>query len=151
MWYFTAMKRYLFLDFDGVLHTIAGPRNLHLARYLEPVVSELQMHIVISSTWREAYSLLELKRRLGPLGANVAGQTPILDSDGGYSEVGHRQREIEAWLAKNDPSNGNWVALDDNPDYFFRSCKKVFLTDPEIGLSAEVAELFKAWCFKALA
>ncbi len=56
----------LFLDFDGVLHPFPKPNDpaqlfVNLDR-LEGVFREYpDMQIVVSSTWRESHTLLELK------------------------------------------------------------------------------------------
>jgi hypothetical protein len=141
------MTRYLFLDFDGVLHTDVPPRDLRFAKYLVTVVSDLKLKVVISSTWREAYSLQEIIDQLGELGQFVVGKTPVWKpSDGNLPLVGVRQREIEAWLAKKAPATASWTAIDDDVDNFRAGCKTVFLTDPKVGLDAKAALAFDAWC-----
>ena len=145
-------QRYLFLDFDGVLHTDVPPRDLRYARHLLPIVARLELKIVVSSTWREVYALAELARQLGELGRFVVGKTPVwsaLDEDA--PDVGVRQREIEAWLEKKGLHDAHWVALDDDADNFRPSCTRVFLTDGSVGLDARAADAFSAWCDKVFA
>jgi hypothetical protein len=142
-------KRYLFLDFDGVLHTDTPPRDLRHASHLLPIVARLELKIVVSSTWREAYPLQEIVGRLGALGRFVVGKTPVwstLEED--VPDVGVRQLEIEAWLQKKAAPATPWVALDDEADNFRPSCKRVFLTDRRVGLDAQAAAAFSDWCTK---
>lgn len=106
----------LFLDFDGVLH----PVGVHAAGVpfakvplLEAMLREPRcaaIQIVVSSTWREAYSLTRLRSVFAPdLRARVIDVTPTLDDyDGPYA----RCFEIKAWLALH-PQVERFVALDD--------------------------------------
>lgn len=108
----------VFLDFDGVLVNRAALR----ARRLDPqhspaadpdavaalnhVTRAAGAQIVITSTWREEYSLDELHSHLlrwGVSGA-VIGQTPL---------AGTRGQEIQAWLEAHTVER--FVILDDEP------------------------------------
>lgn len=141
------MERYLFLDFDGVLHPSTPPRDFRYAQHLIPIVTNLGIKIVISSTWREVYSLQELIKLLGGLGQFVVGKTPLWAGvTGANTPIGIRQREIEAWLARKAPSNSSWAAIDDDAENFHKNCKRVFITDNAVGLDAGRAVQFDAWC-----
>lgn len=123
----------LFLDFDGVLHGDARP---HLERL--PLLEDwLRMYprwqVVISSTWREEYSMEALIGKFAPdLQHRIIGGTPRLpgEFDDGYV----REDEINAWLAGNDLSLAHWVAVDDMDDWFTPRCPNLVLIDPEVGL-----------------
>ena len=144
-------NRYLFLDFDGVLHTDTPPRDLRYASHLVPIASRLDLKIVVSSTWREAYPLQDIVGQLGELGRFVVGKTPVwstLEDD--VPDVGVRQREIEAWLEKKAVPAAPWVALDDEADNFRPGCRRVFLTDRRVGLDVRAAVAFNDWCTKLL-
>ena len=67
----------LFLDFDGVLHSMSGYHDQSFCRLplLEEVLVDADVDIVISSGWRFQYSLDELKDKLGQLGSKVVGTT----------------------------------------------------------------------------
>ena len=71
------MTATLFLDFDGVLHSMSGYRNEPFCRLplLEEVLVNADVDIVISSSWRFQYSLDELKGKLSQLGPKVVGTT----------------------------------------------------------------------------
>ncbi|MDE2615630.1 MAG: hypothetical protein KGL73_01260 [Burkholderiales bacterium] len=139
------MNRYLFLDFDGVLHTSEPPRDLRFAKYLVPIVAELELQVVISSTWREVYSVQAMAQKLGDLGRFVIDKTPVWPSED-LPETGGRQKEIEAWLAESATSAAAWVALDDDRDNYRSSCNRAFITDKTVGLNAEMARQFARWC-----
>ncbi len=143
------MHRYLFLDFDGVLHTKTPPYDLRYAAHLVPIGTELDLKIVVSSTWREGFSLPELIESLGPLGPFVVGKTPVWKRPEHLSDaalVGVRQREIEAWLARKASASSPWVAIDDEAENFRMECSQVFVTDPKVGLDAQTTRLFNTWC-----
>ena len=56
------MNKLLFLDFDGVLHPthFAGEDPFNRADLLEEVLANLQVEIVISSSWRFTHSVSKL-------------------------------------------------------------------------------------------
>lgn len=124
--------RVIFLDFDGVLnsegsflyenkrrnrykeHGVKGPVNQTLCNVC---TSNFQMildkyrdvQIVISSTWRELFTIEWLKEKLESYhisSARVIGHTP---SDPG----GNRGLEIATWL-NNNPDVTHYIVIDDN-------------------------------------
>lgn len=129
----------LFLDFDGVLHPVGGvPSRQRLARLplLEALLREpalQEVGIVISSTWRVAYSMAQLRSGFAPdMRARVFDRTPQLD---GY--VPHtRHAEISAWLEVH-PEVRHWIALDDDVRGFPASAHvNAVFTAPDTGLVA---------------
>lgn len=128
----------LFLDFDGVLHprggAMAGERFSKKAMFegllREPAL--LHIVIVISSTWREAYSLKNLISIFSEdIQPRIIDATPILnDMDSAFQ----RYREIKGWLSRH-PEVNRWVALDDAAGDFpqNKGLNGVF-TDPDVGL-----------------
>jgi hypothetical protein len=107
----------LFLDFDGVLHPVGGvPMKRRLARLplLEALLREpalREVGIVISSTWRIAYTMAQLRSSFAPdMRDRIVDRTPQLDT----SLPQHaRHAEISAWLARH-PDVSHWVAVDDD-------------------------------------
>lgn len=138
------LRPILFLDFDGVLHTKSPPRDLRFAANLLPIVIRYEFEVVISSTWREVYSLQELKGKLGRLGSHVIDCTPLI-SDDDSSQTGKRQAEIEKWLEANFRSDRLWAAIDDDRDGFRPSCKRLFLVDGTQGFNQVFAHEFIRW------
>ncbi len=77
----------LFLDFDGVLHP-ASPFNrdagalCHLERFESVMRDFPDWKIVISSSWREEFSLEEIQSFFSKdIAARIVGGTPMLPSE----------------------------------------------------------------------
>lgn len=105
------MQSVLFLDFDGVLHPIGGNASgtpFGRLPLLEAMLREARcaaVRIVVSSTWREAYSPSRLRSVFATdLRARVIDVTPTLDDyDGTYA----RWHEIRpGW-----PCTPRWNAM----------------------------------------
>ena len=111
----------LFLDFDGVLHSIGGVstrQRMQKLPLLEALLREPGMAsvgIVVSSTWRMVHSAAQLRSLFAPdMRERMAGCTPQLQSHGTRYP---RSEEIAAWLAAH-PAVRSWVALDDQRGAF---------------------------------
>jgi hypothetical protein len=112
----------VFLDFDGVLnnwyHIEANPRHTRFAHVMpekvalvKRLVTATNSKIVISSAWRNLYSLEEL---LEVLDFHGYPDAPIIDKTP-CAESGIRGREIQVWL-DNNPDAESFVILDDDND-----------------------------------
>jgi hypothetical protein len=79
---------YLFLDFDGVLHRTGGvePPFSHVDHLAHTLADFPNVQVVISSSWREVYSLEEMRWFCGFLASRILDVVPILfysdDQDG---------------------------------------------------------------------
>lgn len=108
----------LFLDFDGVLHPFHRPASaFSLLPYFERVMRDLpQVDIVISSSWREAHTLEEMRSFFSPdIAARIIDMTPVLD----FLEHHHvREDEIAAWRRSAGREHEPWVAIDDTESFF---------------------------------
>ncbi len=139
------MRHLLFLDFDGVLHP-DGEAVFSCREVLESYLLGMpDVDIVISSTWREDYSLPELQAFFSPsLHDRIIGVTPTLET--GYDRGG-RQREIEAYLQVWDvrSSSVSWVALDDLRHFFDDDCPCLIWVDPAKGFSHVEGKRLLAW------
>jgi hypothetical protein len=130
----------LFLDFDGVLHAVGGvTERQRLAKLplLEALLREPELGhvgIVVSSTWRVAYSLAQLRSVFSPdLRARVCDCTPQLAE---HASDYARHEEITAWLARHPEVRG-WIAVDDDARGFPRSSHpRVVFTAGDTGLCA---------------
>lgn len=137
----------LFLDFDGVLHPRGGAAagdRFSKRDALEALLREpdmLHVVIVISSTWREAYSLKSLAGMFAEdIRPRIIDVTPMLDA--GATDYS-RYREIKAWL-RDHPEISQWVALDDAiEDFPYGKRMNVIFTDPDIGLEQESIDLLR--------
>lgn len=126
-------KRVIFLDFDGVLNSMASfhmERRKTKAQRNDIPVNQMLCHvccsnfqyildkapntdIVISSTWRELFDLDWLKAKLSSYGIDttrVIGMTPTVMRN---FSTQIRGDEIKAWLNEN-PGYDRFVILDDN-------------------------------------
>lgn len=137
------LRPVVFLDIDGVLnsHTFfrsrvtpeqaaemrAGPVVLRgddeqaramidpaAVEHLNTLIEKSGAEIVISSTWRHAFTMGIIRRALHANGfrhnRSIIGQTPS------YGRGGDRGHEIQQWLDEANPAPDRFVILDDNED-----------------------------------
>jgi len=135
--------RIVFLDFDGVLNSDQSTEELG-TRYrfsrssvsaLNSVLQQSDILIVVTSSWREHWSLrenAEFLERDGVVPGRVVGKTPVLERERGL--------EIDAWLQSAPYSITSFVILDDRDDVAMH-CPRLVQVNPAIGLSAEQAQL----------
>jgi hypothetical protein len=144
------MDRYLMLDIDGVLHPARHPYDLRFAENLLPIILEFELKVVITSDWRKNAHFPTLTQKLGRLGNYCVGMTPDFSAkDAGsmdqISLVGLRQSECEYWLSRSAMRPLARVALDDVRTHYLPTCDWVFVCNPDVGLAAEAAGVFKTW------
>lgn len=128
---------FLFLDFDGVTHAKTGTPAF-LPECMQPLATALEpykIEIVVSSSWRLTNHLWELEEMLMPLGKPVVGKTPRVDEF-------NRHGEILEYLIINNIDKANWIALDDQPDFFQENCENVYFTNPDTGFRETDIEPF---------
>lgn len=137
------MITYIFLDIDGVLRKKTDPKNClnpDLVKHLFPAVNGLGSRLVISSTWRVAYSLKELKRFFPePLQDAIVGITP--EHPDLFIDYG-RERECMAWLRANAETPSYYVGLDDDAS-LYKSFPLVEV-DPSLGIQSDVFERIRS-------
>lgn len=105
----------IFLDIDGVLRRKGSPPDkfeLCCLNVFEKALSELgDFSIVISSTWRIAYSLEQIRNgfceEIRPF---IVDSTPVLTGCDAFE----RYEEICNWRTKNRQTSAPWVAIDDD-------------------------------------
>jgi hypothetical protein len=127
----------LFLDFDGVLHTINRSRGTfeHLVLFESVLRDFPQVDIVISSAWREDHSLEELQSFFSTdIRRRIIDATPVLHH---LSQRHLRQAEIMLWLREVGREYEGWVALDDSDWLFSPLCRNLVLVDPDTGFSPD--------------
>lgn len=140
----------LFLDFDGVVHPNGfghiptsweqlKPRigkDLFLAKLVARVnriCEQCNAPIVISSSWRDADFGYEHFNNI--FTGHIIGRTPYIIRRAG--EIGGRQKEIHAYLEAIRTTH-HYAIIDDQADIFFQKNPRLFLTDPNQGLSEEM-------------
>jgi hypothetical protein len=130
------MGRLIFLDFDGVLRRVtSNPSSFDddCLEHFESAVRQCPVSkIVITSTWRLANSLKELRNRFSPdIAARIAGVTPENFDD----ETFQRHAEVLMFLAEKKLSAMPWFAIDDDPEHYPHDAP-LLLTDANKGFDA---------------
>lgn len=142
----------VFLDFDGVLNSDRSTQELG-TRYrfsktsiqvFNTVLRETEASIVISSRWRNHWTLREnaqFLERDGVLPGRVIGKTPSLERERGF--------EIDAWLSAAPFPVRSFVILDDREDMVMH-CDRLVRVDPTVGINTHQANraieiLAKPW------
>ena len=130
----------IFLDFDGVLRRKHSPLyrlDADCLSAFEQAVRKLpDAEIVITSTWREAFSLERMRGLFSPdISARIVGVTPIARR----REDHYRYREVLAYLKRNGKSGVPWVALDDEPSHY-PPFANLILIDGQQGFDSHAAE-----------
>lgn len=131
------MGKLVFLDFDGVLRRVTSSPSRFDQDCLEHFESAIRQctvsKIVISSTWRLAMTLKELRSRFSPdVAARIIGVTPEIQEEETYE----RHAEILLFLENKKVTAVPWLAIDDDPAHFPKG-SPVLLTDPQKGFDAE--------------
>lgn len=136
--------RYIFLDIDGVLNSLAWSRRKPTpGRWdLDPaciarvnyLCEATGADVVISSSWRthmKPRHLVELLTKQG-LRANIIGLTPYLVD---RLEEAPRGDEINQWIAQNVTANHNAFVILDDRDDMQSLIRYLVQTDGEIGIT----------------
>jgi hypothetical protein len=129
----------IFLDLDGVLRRDSAPlfqleRDLVSAfsYWVRELEEDGEVSIVISSTWRTAFSIEEVRSRFPAwLAEKIVGCTPSIQGEVEHS----RHREILAWLKKHGAEAERWIAIDDTAELYPTGLKNLILCDPEVGFT----------------
>jgi hypothetical protein len=141
------LKKFLFLDFDGVLHPTTTKDSSELfskSKLLKKTVEKSDCEIIISSSWRFHTSfdslIQNLPTTLRKLVTGVTGDPYI----GKYP----RYNEIIQYLEKNNIVNVDWISLDDSFFEFPTNCQNLIICNPNIGLTSRECSLLEEWLTK---
>ncbi|TQK04312.1 hypothetical protein FB599_2864 [Herbaspirillum sp. SJZ130] len=97
--------------------------------------------IVVSSTWREAYSIEELRSVFSEdFRSRLVDVTPIVASAG---KPHVREIEILSWLRETGREYEAWLALDDSPWLFSPNCQNLILVDTNVGFSVRTEQALR--------
>jgi len=127
----------LFLDLDGILHTLNGRAFEKMPLLQAWLLKWPGVHVVLSSSWREANGLERLKASLGPqLADRVLAQTSLArvsrwDQPAPYP----RQKEIEQYLHQTALNVRAFAVLDDDPTLFEPLWPPLHLSPPDEGIT----------------
>lgn len=128
----------LFLDVDGVLNNYDLIRtngldyiDQSMVRLIGIIVSRTGASVVLSSTWRIKPKDTDMvSSSLGAQGIMLYSKTPVT------SKI--RAEEISMWLEEN-PEVELYAILDDDENAGVGLEESFFQTDPEIGITPEIA------------
>ena len=139
------MTRIVFLDLDGVLRRKDAPLyELEpglVARFEQAARAIPDLQIVISSSWREAFGLDEIREHFAVgIAARIVGITPSVAVRDDFD----RHREVLAYLKRRHPGEDvRWLAIDDDPENY-RPGAPVILLDCNVGFDeAAAAEMIR--------
>lgn len=130
---------YLFLDFDGVLHTHSGKRFSLVENFAKVLKKFPEVKIVFSTSWRE-YSTVEFLSSYLPeeLHSQCVGMTPWFKESMKYP----RYNEIQHYLKENNITE-DWLAVDDLASLFPPDCPNLFLVNGREGITKETAKVLQ--------
>lgn len=145
--------RLLFLDIDGVMHSVDRVQGNQTSTGIDYTDDRLFEHlpflgrildqcpdvsVVISSSWRESHTLTELQGFFGDWGHRVIGTTVSIDAVG--SMRANRFQECQTLAEQFGASE--WVMVDDQPGIVWGSqiptrelVRRVIWCDPVLGLA----------------
>ena len=134
--------KYLFLDFDGVLHpTTHGSTLFSKAHLLEDALIKYECSIIISLSWRFHLSLDEITLTL------PEGIRHLIQGVTGEPYMGQyaRYHEIVGYLYDHDKHFANWRALDDSWAEFPEGCDNLITCNPNTGITKVEIEKLIDW------
>jgi hypothetical protein len=101
-----------------------------------------EVKIVISSAWRLAMPLGELRRLFSPdLAEYIVGVTPETLSLTAHS----RYNEVRSYLKQAKALDARWLAIDDDPAHYPADAP-LLVTDPYQGFDANCAKRLRQIC-----
>lgn len=115
----TSHAMLLFLDFDGVLRRADSPKYRFdedcLEIFQQTVRALEDIEIVVSSSWKDAFSLSEIRAHFAPdIAERIIGVTPSSLRMEEYP----RHREVLLFLRGRCWEHRPWAAIDDHPDHY---------------------------------
>ena len=138
------MIRVVFLDLDGVLRRRDAPLyelEPHLlARFERAVRAVPGLRIVISSSWREVFSLAEIREHFAVgIAERIVGVTPSV----AIRDEFDRHHEVLAYLKRHAGEDVRWLAIDDDAENYPPGAP-VILVDCDVGFDdAAAAEMVR--------
>lgn len=145
--------KFIFLDFDGVLHGHYGAKESALWYFLPRFEAALrdypEVRIVVSSSWGERSSTEELRAFFSPdIACRVVGK--VHTQLRRMQPHGERGEACARFCRRHRVRAGEWVAIDDNPNLFRTShpliyCVNGFRELQDLQLRMVLAKEVPAW------
>lgn len=139
--------KYLFVDFDGVLHGEQINRDLfcHSTIFCERLLPyKYLFEIIISSSWRDVYSYDVCQHAFDlSIRDRVVGVTPSFGIDGFETEG--RYKEIIAYCEQHCIALDQWIAIDDMAQLFPPKCANLLLTNGKTGITSDILDELEHW------
>lgn len=155
----------IFLDIDGVMHSVDRVQAAHTSTGFEYTGDRLFEHlpllgrildqwpdvsVIISSSWRDSYTLPELQGFFGDWGCRVIGTTVSIDTVGAMRS--NRVQECQTMAEQLGVME--WVMVDDQPGIVWGSqiptrelVRRVTWCDPVLGLTTPLVATAILWRF----
>lgn len=141
----------IFLDVDGVTHALNAKTDRLFSctpRLWEILRACPEVQLVVSSSWRERYSMVELIDFLTrgggeDLAHRIIGKTPCTPRARSTYVAGPqpvRHNECERWLIENGQQHRAWLALDDEALIFPQGSTTLYLVNGKMGLTSADAK-----------
>ena len=138
------MKKYIFLDFDGVINTPKGKFDKNAVTNLRRLLERTDAKVVISSTWRlQGMEYIQQLWQEYQLPGEVIDLTPSCNSTN-FSNVdgqeewqglhGCKGLEIAEWLGLNAKEPYQYIILDDEEDFLFSQREHLVKVEGSKGL-----------------
>lgn len=123
------MTKYIFIDFDGVLHRTHGTR-FECVEVFAKAIMNLDIKIVFSTSWRE-YSTVERLANFLPekIRSKCVGKTCVIRESIPHS----RYYEIMEYVKEHNITD--WIAIDDMKVLFPPDCPNLLLIDGAKGFT----------------
>lgn len=159
---FLTTNKIIFLDFDGVLNSvrsvvadqkcvnavrvkydILAGHKIHsgfdpiAVKLIKEIVRRTGARIVVSSAWRKAISLRDIRDIFHGEFGWPDGDDELIIATTGSSDNGHRGTEIQNWIDAYtvDVRNFQYIIIDDSYDFHDHQMKRFIQTDPYNGIS----------------
>ena len=138
------MKKYIFLDFDGVINTQNDKFDKNAVANLRRLLVKTDAKVVISSTWRlQGMEYIQQLWQEYHLPGEVIGLTPSCNSIS-FSNVdgqeewqglhGCKGLEIAEWLRLNAKESYQYIILDDEEDFLLSQREHLVKVEGSKGL-----------------
>jgi hypothetical protein len=135
--------KYLFLDFDGVLHPSLCNDNDRFSKVdlLSRALTSSPCQIIISSSWRFQFTLDQLRKMLPISISNLVVDVTGEALNGQYA----RYNEIKHWLENKQKPFSDWKAIDDSINEFPPNCPNLIATKSSQGITKDQIIELKQW------